>query len=92
MKCWAQAMFGTVCSGRVDPHHIIKQQKLPKELRDDPRNIRLVCRAHHERLHSPHFHLYKTQLPRSVIDFAREHDLEHILDDADMKRRQTNGG
>jgi hypothetical protein len=94
VKCWAQPMFGTPCKGRMDPHHLIKQQKL-RALglpQDDPRILRVVCRAHHERLHSPHFHLWKTQLPASVLAYAREYCIEHVLDTADTKRRQTNGG
>lgn len=94
MRCWAAALFGTPCSGRFDQHHLIKYQILkregvPERDRNDPRILRIVCRAHHGNIHSANFHLWKTQLPSSVLAFAREHGLEHLLDEQDARRRET---
>jgi hypothetical protein len=94
VNCWAHAVFNTPCSGRVDPHHLIKQQdlrreRIPKDEWNDPRILRPVCRAHHGVIHSHSFHLFKQQLPPSVLEYAREHGLERLLDRADQRRRET---
>jgi hypothetical protein len=93
-NCWAHGIFATPCSGRIDPHHLIKQQDLkrervPREEWDDPRIVRAVCRGHHGVIHSHSFHLFKQQLPSSVLAYAKEQEIEHLLDRADQRRRET---
>ncbi len=84
VDCWAKALFGSPCEGRVDPAHIgfkhsyLKSRRLDKSARWDPRIIRPVCRRHHERLDGPTFHLWFHQLPASVKEYALEHDLTHL--------------
>jgi hypothetical protein len=94
IRCWAYGLFGTPCTGRGDSHHLIKQQwlkreGLTKEQQNDPRVLRRVCRAHHQAIHSPTFHLWRHQFPRDTIEYAKEHDILFLIDKADIKRRQT---
>ena len=85
MTCWAHAMFGGRCEGRIDRAHIgfrkqtLKRAGLTPDQVWDPRVWRYVCRTHHERLDGWSFHLWKHQLPSSVIEYAKEHGLEHVL-------------
>lgn len=52
----------------------------------DARVVRPVCRRHHQILDGPTFHLWVHQLPKSVLDFADEYDLRHILEEADRRQ------
>lgn len=100
-RCWAKPLFGDECDfgprGYPDPAHIgfrhqtLKRHGLSLEDRWDSRIVMPCCRKHHQRLDGPSFHLWKHQLPPSVLDFAREHDLEWELDKADIRARQTQG-
>lgn len=45
-KIWPEV----VCAGRKDPHHIRPQGMYP-ELRADPDNLIVLCRAHHQAVH-----------------------------------------
>lgn len=38
------------CAGPTDPHHIATQRMYP-ELRCDPENLVVLCRAHHNAVH-----------------------------------------
>ena len=55
----------------------------------DQRILRPVCRTHHGMMHSANFHLWRYQLPPSVIRYAEEHDLIRVLDEADQRRRES---
>lgn len=95
MDCWAAPMFGTECDfgprGIPDPAHIgfrhqtLKRMGLSRDECWDQRIVFPVCRKHHSLIDGPHFHLYLHQLPASVLDFADEHDLRHILEEADRR-------
>ena len=95
MNCWAKPMFGTDCEGRVDNAHLgFRKQTLRKRGMNegqvwDDRIVRRVCRKHHNLLDGPTFHLFTHQLPPSVRDFAAEHDLSHLLEEADRRHLQS---
>lgn len=89
--CWlAEVLDLDDCEGRLDPAHIGFTEhwlrkaptgpKLTKEQGNDPRIIRLVCRAHHHRLDFGRLDLTRRQLPESVAEYAQEFQLTARLD------------
>lgn len=53
--------------------------RLSKEEANDPRLLKLCCRADHHSLDQGNITLTQTQLPESVWEYAREHGLEWKL-------------
>lgn len=50
-QCQAAEVWGDVsCAGRLDPHHIRAKSTCP-ELRNDPDNLIVLCRMHHDETH-----------------------------------------
>jgi hypothetical protein len=78
----------------VHMHHIVRENKLPKELKRAEANLIPVCWTDHQRLHSggPNA-LRETEadLPHGFHDFIREHQLfgrmpKHLQTDENWKR------
>ena len=94
-KCFAAHLPGKdagECSGRLDPHHVLSQQRIKKELGvekhylADRRNIVPLCRFHHAQFHDGPLRFKRHELPSSVEEFAREFGLEWALDHAYGRR------
>lgn len=67
--CWlAQFAPAVPCEGRMDPAHLVEQQRLKKEghreLCPDPRTWRPACRRHHDLF--DHYDK-RMRVPRSAI-------------------------
>jgi hypothetical protein len=51
MECECPGMFGHVCAGKVDPHHIVNRDEIPEQWRNDPRFLIYLCRVLHDIAH-----------------------------------------
>ena len=69
---------------RLDSHHVVplqrlKRERVPEEAWYDSRNQLTLCRYHHGRHESAMQRVPLHLLSETHREFAREHELEHVL-------------
>jgi len=91
---WKRGLLGEYCRNcgqreNIEGHHIIRKSKLrdlgKPEAIWDLRNQLPLCHRCHESLTNGVWHLFLHQMPLSLLSFANEHGLRHVLEEADER-------